>query len=68
MFVPPQRSAVRGVKRFLKPGGRFAPPSIILDNKTNENSFGSVKSVVDKWSFRDTSDDVGKSPKLVAEG
>ena len=68
MFVPPQQSAVRGVKRFLKPGGRFVPPGIILGNKTNENSFDSVKSLVDKWSFRDNSDDVGKSPKLVAEG
>lgn len=67
MYLPPQEAAVRGVKRFMGPNGRFVPPGIILGNTTNEASFNDVKRIADKWSFRDNQNLDGSGPKLVMQ-
>jgi predicted ABC-type ATPase len=72
MHLPRQEAAKRAIGRF-KTGdgdysGRYVPVEIVLKNTSNESSFDQVKSLVDKWSFRDNNVKRGEEPILISEG
>lgn len=66
LHCPRQISAERAVSRFTsRPGGRYVPVSVVLQNTTNETTFKLVSEQADNWSFRDSQ---GKPPpKLLAQ-
>ena len=69
MHLPRQEAAKRAVARFINGGekGRYVPVDVVLSNTSNEASFDSVKSLVDKWSFRDNNVPKGGKPILISE-
>lgn len=68
MFLPPQKSAKRGLERFLQGGknGRYVPVDVLLSMKNNEENFDKIKDHVDFWSFYSGDVDFGQKPYLVA--
>lgn len=67
MHLPRQEAAKRAVDRFLGKTQRLVPPEVVLENTNNEKSFDAVKSLADKWSFRDNNVPRGHEPKLISE-
>lgn len=69
MHLPRQEAAKRAVGRFIGGGekGRYVPIDVVLSNTSNEQSFDQVKSLVNKWSFRDNNVAKGEQPILISE-
>lgn len=67
VHTTPATAANRALGRFMRGGetGRYVPPGVILGNKTNEQSFDSLKSGFKHWQLYDNN---GKAPKLIAQG
>lgn len=67
MHLPRQEAAKRAVARFLGKTNRYVPVEVVLSNTTNEDTFDQVRSMVDKWSFRDNNVPHGQQPILISE-
>jgi predicted ABC-type ATPase len=66
VHVAPEESARRSmVQRFMHPGGRYVPSKILLANLTNEQSFDTIRPMVDKWALFDGN---RNPPRLVGRG
>lgn len=60
----PVTSAVRSVKRFMATG-RYIPPSVSFNSRTNEKTFDTLRPLLDKWAIYDNN---GDKSRLVARG
>ena len=69
MHVPRQEAAKRAVSRFMGKSkkGRYVPVDVVLGNTSNEETFDVVKSMADRWSFRDNNVPYGEQPILISE-
>lgn len=75
MYLPPEKSAMRGMLRWAEPSkdtpalaGRLVPPKILLGMTENEANFDAIKGQVSKWSFMTNDVPKGEKPILVASG
>lgn len=64
VHTAPTTSAVRTVQRFER-SGRYVPPHVSLNSKSNEKTFDALKPHVDNWALYDNN---GSAPKLIARG
>lgn len=62
MFLSPEVSTERAIKRFMEVG-RYVPPDYTFTSRTNEQTFDSVKDQMANWEIYDNS---GAAPKLYA--